>query len=144
MYYAWALIGRYWGLVLVPYILLRGGLVERCGAVIYALGWAGGYLLQERGGNGPGLKVFIVDILVMVGFIVLSAWSRKIWTLFAAAFSVAAVLCHIAGLIGKVSVVTYVTGISLWGGYAMLFALTAGMISVELERRRRQSQKDKS
>jgi hypothetical protein len=145
MYTPWALVGLFWGLVLVPYMLLRGGPVERYGVAIYALGWGASFLLQEPGGdNGPGLKVFFVDILVMVGFIVLSAWSRKIWTLCAAAFALAAVLCHIAGLIGKVSFVAYVTGISLWGGYGLLCALTAGVIGVELERYRRRRQNAKS
>lgn len=140
MYFAWAIISRIWGFIIVPYALLRGGPAEKCGAVIYAVTWAASYLLQSKAGNGPGIWVFIIDIVMMVGFVILSAVTRKIWTLFAAAFSLAAVLCHIAGLIGQVNVVTYVTGITLWGGYGMLVALTGGMIGHELDMRRKRFQ----
>ncbi|ESQ90373.1 hypothetical protein ABAC460_09465 [Asticcacaulis sp. AC460] len=136
MYTTWAIFGRCWGIGLVPYILIRGGPAERCGAVIYALGWAATVIFQSREGNGPGIWVFLIDILVMIAYVVLSAKTRKIWTLFAAAFALAAVLCHIAGYLGKVNVVTYVTGITLWGGYGLKVALTGGMIALELDRYR--------
>ncbi|EGF92977.1 putative membrane protein [Asticcacaulis biprosthecium C19] len=108
------------------------------------MAWAATFFSQSRDGNGPGIWVFVIDSLMMLAFIVLSAVTRKIWTLFAAAFAMAAVLCHIAGMIGQVNVVTYVTGIMLWGAYGMLVALTGGMISVELERYRRHRQKPES
>ncbi|WP_040308667.1 hypothetical protein [Asticcacaulis biprosthecium] len=144
MYYTWAIVSRFWGFLIVPYALVRGGPAERCGAAIYGLAWAATFFSQSRDGNGPGIWVFVIDSLMMLAFIVLSAVTRKIWTLFAAAFAMAAVLCHIAGMIGQVNVVTYVTGIMLWGAYGMLVALTGGMISVELERYRRHRQKPES
>ena len=137
MYYTWAIVGRIWGLILVPLMLWRGGPVERLGAAIYALAWGATFLLQDRSGTGPGMTVLIIDGMMALAFIVLSVRSRKLWTVFAAGCAINAVLSHLAGLLGRIDIAAYVTAITMWGGYGMLASLTAGLISVEWTKRKR-------
>ncbi len=141
-YYAWAIIGDVLALLLCPYALIRGGFAERSGAAVIGIGWIVTILLQSAI-PGPNLAIFLVDLAAMILLLLISIRVRKIWTLFAAAFQFNAVAVHVVShFFPQVGVVSIITFIEFWGGYGLLAALGAGMISVEVERARSRLERD--
>ena len=138
-YYAWAIIGDVLALLLCPYALIRGGFAERSGAAVIGIGWIVTFLVQSAA-PGLNLAIILVDVTALVLLTLISIKARKIWTLFAAAFQFNAVavdlISHFFPQVGVVSIITFV---EFWGGYGLLAALGAGMLSVEMERRKRKT-----
>ena len=136
-YYAWALVGDALALLLCPYALIRGGFAERSGAAVIGVGWVLTILLQSAL-PGVNTAIFLVDLTAMILLLLISIRARKIWTLFAAAFQFNAVAVHVVShFFPQVGVVSIITFIEFWGGYGLLAALGAGMVSVEVERHAR-------
>jgi hypothetical protein len=76
-----------------------------------------------------------IDIIALLTFVILSLWSRRIWTLLISAFQLNAVMSHFVGRLPiHVDTYTLITALSLWGGYGLTFALMAGMWQVERHR----------
>lgn len=115
--------------------LWRGQWPERYGALLIWFTWILSPIVQTpRPGFDPGIAT--VDTLTLIGFFILSLWSRRFWTAFITAFMLLAVLGHFASLLSQdLSLFVYITANSFWGGYALVFALMAGMISLERQRR---------
>ncbi len=117
--------------------LWRGGPPER---------WGGGLLLGAFGLTVlaqilqprdvyDGVSIVMVDVAALIAFVVLSLWSRRIWTIFMAAFQLNTVISHFAVYLSShVDMYTQITAVGLWGGYGVSLALIAGMWRVERRR----------
>ncbi|MDC7676571.1 hypothetical protein [Asticcacaulis machinosus] len=96
----------------------RGGVPERYGFTLILIGWTLTPFVQDRGGHGPGVWVMLLDIITFIGLIVISVWSRRIWTLFACAFMLDTVASHLVVFLAPhVDLYSYIT--SLGFGAAM-------------------------
>ncbi len=132
---------RYIGMILLfgtcAWALWRGRPPERWGSIIMLTGVCLTMLVQTRHlyKNGPVWDYVIVDMAALAAFVVLSLWSRRIWTIVITAFQLNAVLSHFLGRLPiAVDRYTLVTALGLWGGYGITFALIAGMCQVEWQR----------
>lgn len=134
MYYAWAYIALILNVIVCLYASVRGGPAERCGAIIYLIGWLATTLVSKTGFTSIQLGILVVDTLGLVAFIALSLWSRKIWTILMAACQLDAVASHIAALLApQFSYVSYITVIGFWGGYGLMICLAIGTYSHQRE-----------
>lgn len=125
----WAWSGNILAVLVSGWALWRGGAPERWGAVLLLVGWFLSAVLQSHDGHGPGIIVILIDIVCLIAFTILSLWSRRIWTIFLAAFQLDAVMSHFAvGLSGHIGGWAYVTALGIWGGFGLVFALAGGMI----------------
>ena len=87
-----------------------------------------------------GVGIIAVDAAGLIAYVMLSLWSRRVWTLFIAAFQLNTVISHFAVYLSShVDMYTQITAVGLWGGYAVSLALITGMWSVERERRRQRN-----
>ncbi len=119
--------------------LWRGQAPERWGAAILliAVGLTDLVQTQHLYRDGPVWDYVAVDVAGLLAFVILSLWSRCIWTLFISAFQLNAVMSHFVGRLPiHVDTYTLITALSLWGGYGLTFALMAGMWQVERRRAR--------
>jgi len=117
--------------------LWRGRWVERCGALIMCSNWVLTPFVQDYRNVGLDWGILIVDALSLVGFFWLSLRSRELWTAFATAFMFLAVIGHFAAKVTEgLSLYVYISGNGIWGGYAILCCLTAGMLAQEKRRKR--------
>ena len=133
--FLWQTIGSTLLSLTCIWALWRGEAPERWGAGILLIGWLATSLVQS--GPGAGLGYFLVDAAAMVAFVMLSLWSRRIWTIFIAAFQLNSVVSHLVSkLSSHVDMYTLITALGLWGGYGLTFALMGGMWALELRRRR--------
>ena len=67
-------------------------------------------------------------MVVLAIFGVLSFKTRHLWTLFAAACQLDAVMSHFAAKLTHFQLYSYVVALGLWGGQGMLVCLIAGTI----------------
>jgi hypothetical protein len=126
----WQFTGHIIALMCCGYAFWRGGIVEKYGAAIIAIGWTLSPIAQTKFGSNTAL--IIIDICGLTALFVLSLWSRKVWTIFASAFQLNAVVSHIAViLVPNIAYPTYITGIGLWGGYGLIFAFAGGLLAHE-------------
>jgi hypothetical protein len=134
--FIWGWTGTILLIVSCIWALWRGGPPERWGGGIMFVGFGLSILadrLQPGVYDGAGLVA--VDTIVLIAFVILSLWSRRIWTLFIAAFQLNAVISHFAiYLSSHVDMYTQITAVVLWSGYGITFALMAGMWNVERKR----------
>ena len=117
--------------------LWRGGAPERWGAAILFIAFGLTMLVQTQHlyRVGAVLDYILVDVAGLIAFVILSLWSRRIWTIFISAFQLNAVVSHFVGrLSSHVDMYTLITALGLWGGYGITFALMAGMWTVERRR----------
>jgi len=136
MRFAWKWTGVVSMALCIVWAVWRGEKPERTGGLILAAAWGATMLVHRQGVYSPELAVILVDVAGLAGFIWLSLWSRRLWTVFMAAFQLDAVAAHIATLLSPhISGFTYITTTGLWGGYGLTFALAAGMWGVERRRR---------
>ncbi len=107
--------------------LIRGGAPERWGAVILFLTWFSVPLIDNHRGFRPG--IFTVDVLTLIAYGVLSAWSRKPWTFFATVFQLATVATHVATLLDWTSNFTYMTVSQIFGAWGLVIATAWGVLT---------------
>lgn len=132
----WSKTSLVLAIVFGVWALWRGTRTERIGTGLIWFGWIASPLVQTPQ-PGMDIGITIVDTIVLIGFVWLSFTTRKLWTAFATAFLLVALMCHFAPLLTPhVSLYVYITANSFWGGYALLGALLAGMIQVEKQRKR--------
>ncbi|WKL58316.1 hypothetical protein Q1W73_04870 [Asticcacaulis sp. ZE23SCel15] len=118
----------------------RGGAPERYGFTLILIGWTLTPFVQDRGGHGPGVWVMLLDIITFAGLIVISVWSRRIWTLFAGAFMLDTVASHLVVFLAPhVDLYSYITSLGLWSGYALALSMVAGVWENEIYRKARAS-----
>ena len=135
VHFIWGWTGNVLMLIVGIWALWRGGRTERWGAAIMAIGWVVTPLVQTHRFNGIDPGIFTVDLLVFLALTALSLWSRRLWTLFAAAFMLDDVASHFAfGMASHIGGWAYITALGIWGGYGIIFALAAGMRTVERQR----------
>lgn len=116
-------------LVLVAGLLahLRGGPPERWGAVILLTGWVVSELVDTM--ERVRIGILEVDLCVLLGFVLLSLKTRRLWTLFAAAFMVNDVACHLIAFLPDIDGWSYITLLGLWGGWLQALALLWGALT---------------
>ncbi len=105
-----------------------GGPTERVGAATVWIAWVLSLLLQTHGSHGPGIWVVLIDIVVLAIFGAVSFKTRRLWTLFAAACQLDAVMSHFAAQLTHFQLYSYVVALGLWGGQGMLACLIAGAV----------------
>ncbi|MFT4076625.1 MAG: hypothetical protein QM647_13970 [Asticcacaulis sp.] len=136
MYYTWAYTALILGILVSVYALVRGGPAERTGAVMFLVAWLATTLVQGRKFNGIEWGIVAVDSALLVGFVFLALWSRKIWTILIAACQLNAVASHFVPLLApKFNYVAYLTLVEFWGGYGLLLFLAIGTYSHQRELR---------
>lgn len=129
LHFLWVWCGHLAALAVGVWAIVRGGWTERCGTLLIWFTWILTPIVQTKGVSGLDPGIFLVDLITFSGFVWLSLDSRKLWTAFASAFLLLTVVGHIAPLLSdSLSVFIYITNNGFWGGYALLGALTAGMI----------------
>jgi len=127
--FLWSTIGTILLIVTCAWALWYGGKAERWGGAILLIGWFLTPIVQSVGPEGPGtgLGYVLVDTAALIAFVILSLWSRRLWTIFISAFQLNAVASHFAGaLTDHVNMYTLITALGLWGGYGLTFALAYG------------------
>jgi hypothetical protein len=133
--FIWAWGGTVLAVAITVWAVLRGGSTEKYGAIINLICWFLTPLVQTKA-PGIDIGVTLVDTGLLTTFLWLSLRSRELWAAFAAAFQFLCLIGDFAiGLTHNVSLYTYITGNGLWGGYAILATLIAGMISAEKRRK---------
>jgi len=134
--FIWGWAGTILLIVSCIWALWRGEASERWGGGIMFVGFGLSILADMlQPGVYDGLGLVAVDTIALIAFVILSLWSRRIWTLFIAAFQLNAVISHFAiHLSSNVDMYTQITAVVLWSGYGITFALIAGMWSVERKR----------
>ncbi|MFT4076760.1 MAG: hypothetical protein QM647_14645 [Asticcacaulis sp.] len=135
--FIWQFLGTTLLLGACLWALWRGEAPERWGGAILLVG----FLMTEvveltRPRESFEVPAFVVvDIITLIGFVVLSLRSRRIWTLFISAFQLNAIISHFAvQLSSHVDMYTQITAVGLWGGYGLSLALIAGMWILEWRR----------
>ncbi|MDV6332349.1 hypothetical protein [Asticcacaulis sp. 201] len=135
MIYTWAILSHVLAVIVCGYAFWRGGSVERYGAAIIAVSWILSTFLQSNAGHGPGSVVVCIDVLTMLILLYYSERTRALWVACCAAFTVLAVLTHVAFYTARqMSLVAYITAAGLFGGYCLLLPLFIRMIVLEWQR----------
>ena len=128
-HYVWTWGGNVAAALVCAFAFWRGGPVEKRGAAIILAGWLLTllvvYLHIERI-HGVHYYIMAIDTAVLIGFTALSLRSRRLWTLFMAAFQLNDVMTHFAAFVPGMDTYTYVTAIGFWGGWGLIFILTWG------------------
>jgi hypothetical protein len=136
MYYTWAYVGLISSILVSVYALLRGGPAERYGVVMFLIAWLATTLVQKTTFDGIEWGIVVVDALLLIAFVILTLWARKVWTVLIAACQLNAVLSHFVPLLApKFNYVSYITVVAFWGGYGLLACLAAGTYSHQRELR---------
>ena len=107
--------------------LIRGGPAERWGAVILCLSWFSVPFLDNHHGFRPG--IFADDVLTLIAYGILSAWSRKPWTFFVTVFQLATVVTHIGTLLAWNGNWAYMTVSQIFGAWGIVIATGYGVIT---------------
>ncbi len=119
--------------------LWRGETPERWGGGILLVGFGVTVLAQilQPKDVYDGVSIVMIDVIGLIAYVILSLWSRRIWTLFMAAFQLNTVISHFAVYLSShVDMYTQITAVGLWGGYGVSLVLIAGMWNLERKRRR--------
>jgi hypothetical protein len=139
---AWMLISRYLALFTCAYAFLRGDIYQKQVAVVLAVGWIVSFIFA-RIIQDPSFYIFVIDLVALVIFGWVSIRSRRLWSLFMAAFQLNAVVAHVVKLMStQINWYSYVTSIGFWGGYAITLALLGGLVAQDLKRWRTRLNKD--
>lgn len=110
----------------------RGGRSERLVAEVLMTLWFLTPLVHYRPDHGPNLGAAAVDLVGTVIMTWLSLRHRHLWLLCLAAFQLDLMACHgLKALFHGISLYAYLTGTVIWGGYAPVACLLAGMLSLE-------------
>ncbi|BEV13156.1 hypothetical protein ATDW_36520 (plasmid) [Asticcacaulis sp. DW145] len=117
-------------------VLWRGGPVERTGAAIIFIAWLLSVVLQVRGNASPGIGVVLVDIGTLIALSILSARSRRLWTMFAVACQLDGVAAHFADFFSTLGPFGYFTALGIWSGDALIVCVISGVIGYNLRLRR--------
>lgn len=117
--------------------LWRGEAPERWGGAILLTGLALSLIVQITRPKDvyDGLGYVLIDVIALIAFVILSVWSRRIWSVFISAFQLNAVLSHFAHYVpSHVDMYTQITAVVLWSGYGLTFILMIGMWNLEQRR----------
>jgi hypothetical protein len=114
-----------------------GGRTERFAAVVLLSSWMLTLIVQAQTGDGPGIWVKLIDIVVLILFVGMSLKSRKLWTVFMAAFQFDAVVGHAAATLVHFGRYPSAVAVGLWGGQGLLYVLIAGTLSYRHSEKRR-------
>jgi hypothetical protein len=107
----------------------RGQKPERIGVSVVAAGWLLTPLVEQRDSwLQPQYGIMTVDIVVLAAFIVLAFRYRRYWTIYAAAFQIAAILIHLAFLIDPRALYRAYYAESFAVGYLILGAILGGVL----------------
>ncbi len=114
----------------------KGGSTERIGAAIILVGWLLSELLESHKGKGPGPGVVIVDLAGLVAIGILSAKTRRLWTLFAFACQLNGVAAHFAELFTRFGLFSYITDLGIWSGDGLVICVIAGIVDHRRRKKR--------
>lgn len=133
--FAW--LGTVLAVIFSAYAFWRGGPAERYGGAVILTGWFLTPLVQAHGPKGPGIGLgfLLVDWAVLIGLLIISVLTRRLWTVFACAFQFNAVASHYAGALAHIGVYTSVTALGIWSGYGLVVALGLGVWAYDRRRR---------
>lgn len=127
----WTYVGDLAAAACGVFAFWRGGPPEKGGAAILLAGWVlsalAVYLHVDYVAHGVRYVLMGLDVLGLVGFVALSLWSRRLWTVFMAAFQLNDVMTHVAAYWPGMDNYTYVTAIGFWGGWGLVFTLAFGV-----------------
>ncbi|MBW8733364.1 MAG: hypothetical protein JF571_03465 [Asticcacaulis sp.] len=123
--------------VVCGWAMSYGGRTERFAATVILFFWMLTLIVQSQQGNGPGIWVKLIDITVLIIFVGMSLKTRKLWTVFMAAFQLDAVFGHAAATLLHFGRYPAAVAVGLWGGHGLLYVLIAGTISHRRSEKRR-------
>jgi hypothetical protein len=105
------------------FALWKGDRTIRIVAGIYLAAWILTPFLALKDPMQPEWRVMVLDTLVMVLFVGVSLWARRVWTIFAAACQMMAVASHVVSIIDlRINIATVVLGLAMLS-YGVLIAL---------------------
>lgn len=108
--------------IICGYTFWKGGVPEKWGAAILALGWGLTPFFNVR--HGIPFVIIGIDTACLIGFVSISLVSRKLWSLLAAALQLDDVVAHYStALMPRLDTYGYVTAVYIFGGYALLAVL---------------------
>ena len=107
----------------------RGERPEKLGATVIVAAWVLSTVFeQRRSWLEPQVGVFIVDILALIAFVAIAAWSRRYWAIWVAGFHAVGVLTHVLVLINPRALYRAYYMLSFSIGFLLLGALLAGVM----------------
>jgi hypothetical protein len=111
------------------YALARGGPPERLCAILFLVGTALSVWLTPPLGQRFAhleLGIFLVDVLVLIGFVALAVGSQRYWPMWMSSMQLVAVMSHSTSvLISQPLPWAYSVAIQFWG-YPMLIMMAWG------------------
>lgn len=125
----WAYGGDLAAAISIAFAFWRGGLPEKWGAAILAIGWILSEVVDRLHLDplrGVHYFLFANDSVALVAFLAVSLWSRRLWTVFMTAFQLNDVATHFVAMASHMNTYTYITAIGFWGGWALVFVLAWG------------------
>lgn len=133
--YAQVSFGALLGVVLAAVIL--GGRAERIGAALLVVDAAASMAAQSFSGVlDPALALLVIDMLVMAGFVVLTARARRVWPFAAVGFQGVGLAVHVIRLLTHdMDAWIYLTAL-VSTSYGVLIALATGIWEARLSRLR--------
>ena len=128
LWYIWARGSDICAILCCVWAFWRGGIVEKYGAAIIGVSWLLSFILTFPPGAKPTMAIIAIDVTVLILFVALANWSRRLWVFFIAACQINAVASHFIGGLWKHGLYGYVTMLGFWGGWALLICLACGIV----------------
>jgi hypothetical protein len=123
-------------LLIYGYACWRGGRTEQTVAASQMT--LGFLLLLLEGPNptGQDIGVVSVDVLSLLVLTFMAMSTRRLWLLCMAAFQLDVIACHIVKAVYPgISTYAYLMGLLIWGSYAQMACLAAGLLSDKSRKR---------
>jgi len=119
--------GGYAGVVLVSLLAFwRGGWAERSAAATILIAWILTPFAQDQ--YNPSIAGVAIDTATAIILVGISLKSRRLWTLFAAASMLGAVVCHImVNAFDEMGYFSYITALGVLSGLYLILALGLGV-----------------
>ena len=134
--YIWAWGGFALATIVCAAALIWGGTAGRVVAATFWIAWVLSLLVASHDPHRPGIQVDLIDVVVLVVFVVVSFRTRRLWTMFAAACQLDDVVSHFGGRLLHYGISSTITATGIWGGYALIACIAAGIVTHQRELRR--------
>jgi hypothetical protein len=131
LHYWWAVISMVLTVLACVLAFWQGGNNERLGATILISAWAISIVLSvvhPKAYYNFDWEIATIDILTLLGFVIVSLRSRRLWTLLASGFQLNAVMSHFGIMLAPhAGGVSYITSAEFWTSYPVVLALAFGI-----------------
>ena len=134
--FIWAWGGFALATIVCAAAALWGGRTARVVAATFWIAWVLSLVVGPHGPYRPGLLIVLIDVVVLFIFVGVSLKTRRVWTVVAAACQLDDVASHLAGRLLHYGLFSSITATGIWGGYAIIACLLAGILTHRRDLRR--------